>query len=214
MENQEQKPNLETPKTTEEPTKKPKPKWLISVIVIAGIIVLGLIVCGAFEVFKSPTEPEEITEDEFKDWEIYRNEEYGFEFKYPGDWKMIKDTVEEVDSALLALAKSDAESSFYNCPNPGVAIQFQKNGFSDKVSIENKYFSIEEKDVIIANIPAKKIIRRSLNDNIVVSNEIYLEKDNPTISFSVACENVIKDSEKEYYDLIFNQILSTFKFIN
>jgi len=30
--------------------------------------------------------PEEVTKDEIADWKTYKNEEYGFEIKYPKDW--------------------------------------------------------------------------------------------------------------------------------
>ncbi|MEK7191411.1 MAG: hypothetical protein AAB153_03855 [Pseudomonadota bacterium] len=34
-----------------------------------------------------PTSPPEITDN----WKTYRSEEYGFEFRYPADWKVVKD---------------------------------------------------------------------------------------------------------------------------
>jgi len=88
---------------------KPKPKWLIPVIIIVGIIVLGLVVWSAYELFKSePTpciliakicpdgtlvsanpelncefDPCPEIEDEFEDQKTYKNAKYGFEFKIP-----------------------------------------------------------------------------------------------------------------------------------
>lgn len=34
--------------------------------------------------------PEKVVKDETADWKTYRNEEYGFEVKYPNNWKIIE----------------------------------------------------------------------------------------------------------------------------
>ncbi len=98
MNNQEQKtvPEqvLEQPITPQEPIKKPKPKWLILVIVIVGVIALSLIVWGAYELFKpAPSEEgegieeeEELLEDETAGWKTYSDDVYLFSFKMPPDW--------------------------------------------------------------------------------------------------------------------------------
>ena len=55
---------------------------------IAILIAVVLIIAGgilAWQYFGAPKE--EAVEDETVDWEIYRNEEYGYEIKYPQDWK-------------------------------------------------------------------------------------------------------------------------------
>lgn len=122
MENQEQKPEPatpETPITPEQPTKKAKPRWIVPVIVIAGIIVLGIGVWAGYNYWLKPAPPEEQSSeqeqqqekpDEFADWETYRNEEYGFEFKYPNDWyiKNINLTVPRVNSNIMLCNKIES----------------------------------------------------------------------------------------------------------
>lgn len=44
-------------------------------------------------VAKQQEVPEEITTDETADWQTYRNEQHGYEIKYPKDWYMEEDTV-------------------------------------------------------------------------------------------------------------------------
>jgi len=97
MENQEQKPVPETSITLEQPTKKQKPKWIVPAIIIAGIIVLGVGAWAGYNYWLKPVVPEkqpaeeqqEEEPDEFADWETHKNEEYGFELKYPHNYDFI-----------------------------------------------------------------------------------------------------------------------------
>jgi hypothetical protein len=38
--------------------------------------------------FPEIKKPEKVVEEETADWKTYRNEEYGFEIKYPEDWEI------------------------------------------------------------------------------------------------------------------------------
>jgi len=96
MENQEQKPEQPiTPqeqKFTSPKRSDGRPKWIVPVIVIVGIIVLGVGVWVGYNYWLKPAAPEEQPtqeqkpEDEFVDWRVYKNEKYGIEFKYPQEW--------------------------------------------------------------------------------------------------------------------------------
>jgi len=56
----------------------------IIILVLAAIIGGGILVWQNFETPKEEIEiSEKLVENETANWEIYRNEEYGFEFKYP-----------------------------------------------------------------------------------------------------------------------------------
>lgn len=58
------------------------------VIIIFGIIVLlGLVAGGIYYFFKEPPE-QNPPGTQVPETKIYRNEEYGFEFRYPADWEV------------------------------------------------------------------------------------------------------------------------------
>ncbi len=68
---------------------------------IIGIIIIFLILVGGGyfawqyleekkEEAKTPEqEQEQVVVDEVADWEVYKNEEYGFEIKYPKNWEVL-----------------------------------------------------------------------------------------------------------------------------
>jgi len=59
------------------------------IIVVCTVLVGGIVVHQYREILKEEETPEEIPTDETADWKTYRNEEYGFEVKYPPKWDMV-----------------------------------------------------------------------------------------------------------------------------
>lgn len=71
-------------------------KGLVIALITAGILVLG--VGGYVLVQKAvsrplPLDDSGIQQDSTKDWKTYRNEKYGFEFKYPELWQLISEEI-------------------------------------------------------------------------------------------------------------------------
>ncbi len=145
--------------------------------------------------------------DTTADWQTYRNEEYGFEFKYPNDWQ---------STEFLDLGWTEFGVSFDpNKINLGseylgkVMFQVQKNppNLSD---YNNGDYLVE--DILISDKKAVKVTPRKAPKQdfrdpyttIFVFSE--LDDGQP---FMLALDNSLIESDKK----IFEQILSTFKFI-
>jgi len=76
--------------------KDPRTNWkFICIVVILGFLAAGGIL-GYYYLWLTELEtklaeievrlPEKVVQDETADWKIYRNEEYGYEVKYPSNW--------------------------------------------------------------------------------------------------------------------------------
>ena len=131
---------------------------IFSLGTVAGLTGYALSLKKAFQgsaqqeksVKKPAIEPEAISDDEKEEWKIYKNEEYGFEFKYPKNLS----SEEKTDSVLKSfsvLLKSDDLNGYLLVNDPGIG-----TGFDIAVSTEN---------VSIGGIDSKLEILDSSIDN-------------------------------------------------
>ena len=144
-----------------------------------------------------------VSEDDknaFSDWKVYRNEEFGFEVKYPGDWdNPLWQENEYRKGITFGCPVFDFEGNEY-CP---LSLSVSK-AITKNEAIRNK------RDVI--NIPTIKEFTVDTREAITYQDAgICLETctkifdSKMTISFMDRCS--------VYKGKIFDQILSTFKFI-
>ena len=168
-----------------------------------------------------------IMQTEIDNWKTYRNEEYGFEMKYPQNWKVRKDEEiyfgesKEVITAggeKILIGKIGFSIAFYdnvsklwgNKNNLSLEdwifeflLPLQEGEIKQTITFgENNYNGIllkKEKGVGVISLITTIYVKRD--------NSIYeLKGEVPTITSS--------NFPTEYdYDKVFNQMLSTFKFL-
>ena len=141
---------------------------------------------------------------DMSDWKIYNNDEYGFEFKYPGDWDW--ELGSEIDSKLLLVY-------LYNQYNSGFIFSVQS--FSDNLA--GYLNELRQKDIILSfeyhpflTSPAYLVETHCLGP----CTEIIIEKNGYLYSIGlppyITVENFKFLATSD--DPILNQILSTFRF--
>lgn len=180
------------------------------IISIVAVIILTLIGGGVWYWQKSETVNPPVTENEnpksetinTDDWQTYRNEEYGFEVKYPSTWLL-----NNTQSSIYIKYKKDWEFGMKEGFSAfGVSIikenlqEFIKSYDSDFLDGEPLTRIIKEEKYDLEGIPATKLT--SNNAEGVNGNFIFVKynKNNYLITFN--------ENEKRH-----KEILSTFKFI-
>lgn len=148
--------------------------------------------------------PEDCGEEiDTADWQTYRNEEYGFEVKYPKDFTEQK---AESDTTLLTIMKTDRGSSYYF----GISVikNYKINQIVSKV--------VEVKEINIGNHLGYEyfyIEGAGMSEVVLIQlgqNALSIALDGIGTNPDFATDN----DRKIYVQNFFNQIFSTFKFIS
>src|SRR5680860_1564766 len=163
-------------------------------------------------------------------WIHYNNPNLGFSMLYPVNLKMNESLHPNGDSILGVFLNSPMlEDADVGVNREDIAMRFKDGAyregdyktepsFQEVVAEARRRSSVdflaEEKNIIISGENAIEFIYRTnlsnLPDDEVVAYEIFIRKSNGK-SFSIGAS--IEPSQQEIYVPIFNQILSTFKFI-
>ena len=159
------------------------PKLIMAVCLIVGV---GMVLWVLWYFLVMPNET--------ADWKTYRNEEYGFEVKYPADWK-------EENKKLYSpeMYKAYKNGSF---------------SFSLEITLDTHFNSIDE-ELEYQGKCAENIVHYTINNKEIVgySNacDFYKEK---KVMMAVG-DQIVKGLSYSFSDesKIISQILSTFKFI-
>ncbi len=226
---------------------KKDPKFIL--LVILGLILIAINLCFLYKTHFQKTEPTEqqnLVVDVSSNWKTYRNDEYGFEFKYPKDWKISQD-LENIEKKEDEGHLPFKDLSVYVLDNERELdyINFVKNyeyigsGFNwvgeegDLVNIfilnerfdDESLNDIEEKvedredgswvenvkDISVGGFKAKRFIYRKEHEGSSTMEVIKIEK--PGIGNGFI--NIkIHYNDGKYRKDVFDQILSTFKFIS
>jgi len=200
-ENQPEQPNIPEPTIQPEiPQKSNMPAWAIVLITVLTIAVLGGGGYAAYQYYSTP-EPVPVSGNEeptdpTADWKTYRNEEYGFEVKYPEGWSYEKKGLPLGKSTQFTDINGEHVLSINN-PIREIGYENLSLVENSKIRIPNtdEYF---DKTIYKSGIEGEGLILVLWNlENFKLSGEI-------SISYKGENDPNIK---------ILDQILSTFKFI-
>ena len=146
-----------------------------------------------------------IVADGTEGWQTYKNEEYGFEVKYPKEWKSGEDsTTPTGDEKAIWLAKEDLTNKVW--------VTYGRFGILPEGGMG---FGLEEvrpvvKEILVAGLKAKRE-DYSISSGTIISIIRFKENSLPkSWRFTGHSFNLFIDSDAKKE--IFDQILSTFKF--
>jgi len=183
---------------------------IILILVIGGGIIYwqGKIIneIGEFSTINKPQEENVLptdtsktdtsqAENETADWKTYKNEKYGFEIKYPKNWQI--ESISKESAVFSPLGEdSSAESS------KRITIEIKSQGWVEE---QTSLGMLEDKKEIIIGVGNYSGIE-ALNLGMLAYRSIILKQNSVVYDIST--------SENNPEMSIFNQMLSTFRFLD
>jgi len=196
-----------------------KQKGISSSLGIVIIVIVAIVAVGgalAYRYMWSSDEPidkmmmrTETPKDETADWQTYRNEEYGFELKYPSKWQFLENSWKNNKSIFPTFSFYELDNVNPNDEVAKVSITKYLSDDYDVLPLNQSTMGVEK--ITFKDLPAlrvEEISEHSLGTYKWI--RIYQEDERIEIGLLIYDYNEEKD---DTYSPIFDQILSTFKFI-
>ncbi|TRZ80082.1 hypothetical protein D4R86_04955 [bacterium] len=192
-----------------------------SMTIQSGVIILDIITHGLNDALCCPTTEKiiryelsgnqlvKILDNETVDWKTYTNTEYGFEIKYPSSWNITKDALQKIGEYGTASKSLEIVGNS--------AIEVPKL----YLWVNPLGFGVNPPDIVYELILNKENKIEIKNREEIPQTEENLNVDKQTIIFCKTAElgtnmyaiEFVFDEEDEGIKT-FNQILSTFKFVD
>jgi len=205
-------------------TRKGKTNWkYILIIVILALIVIGetFYLVREEEKISEIKFPEKVVKDETLNWKTYRNEEYGFEIKYPTNWSVKKEGLGSVVSEFVTKQIEPlAQIKFVSSEDPAKTVSIIISNNSKGYSLEAWIRIYQETSPVGPSflgqvdeftIDENKGIKGWFGCCMTYKQTVFLTKGNKTYQI----EGGIRDLKTGTYNYeeVFNQMLSTFRFL-
>jgi uncharacterized membrane protein len=184
---------------------QPKPNHKIFYILI--FIFIALVGSSAYLFLQNPKK--EVAQsvpiqNEVEEWKTYRNEEYGFEFKYPSDYEITSDlSIKDLGVRVYLNGVKDKGADF-----------FIDAGYQKDVNPSAWFISSAQYDSDVENFDLMSTSTLNINydKNMVYTKNYLLRNSDKHYSFAYSIHSpVIKDFDKYIKDI--KKIISTFKLI-
>ncbi|HEX9722514.1 MAG TPA: PsbP-related protein [Candidatus Paceibacterota bacterium] len=202
-------------------------KLLLVVVLAAIIIAVGaiLLLKGVGLGPSSPTptvsprqqanDTEDFTPSEVEGWQTYRNEEYGFELKYPESWKIDKEK-QNGKSFELRIQEGDISAGFYSTFFIEIGLLEQEiasryRGDILPLLIEQYGFENIKEDIVAVDSVLFARVYVLMENGEKLIPHMYVARGDLIWSMTfdnASCEN------RAHCNEVFNEILSTFRFVD
>lgn len=168
------------------------------------------------EIISDNIEDNDVSDDDTSDWQIYRNEEYGFEMKYPEDWEQNKEEI--IFSKTFINSKGQKNGAYFSVEvfDNLTSIPLEEwINIHDPIFIEDgKELHFQKNIVIDGNSGIYRKITNSISGG--YQNDAFIQHDDFVYKINMDLYILLpegKQKEKEFYDIL-EQMLNSFKFDN